>query len=105
MQNTEEIAPGAERACRLAPNEEIIRTVYLWRSAPIQQGSYTFSMGKICIMLQGSDHPCVVNGAKVQDTGLHGNPQGRQLVVKNDKDEIVGEFRWESVAGWWKDDE
>jgi hypothetical protein len=102
MQKTEEIAPSAEQACQLAPNEEIIHRIYLWRSRPTQ-GAYTFSMGKICVMLKGTEKPCIVNGSDIQEgTGPLGN---RVWVVKNDKNEIVGTFHWDAVLGWWKGEE
>jgi len=58
----------------------------------------------ILAMLQGTETPCVVKGSTVEDTGVASSPN-RQWVIKNDKDEIVGRFRWESVTGWWKGDE
>ena len=86
----------------LAPNERVSHGYVLWGKVDPSRNVYTLGMGKIFVLVKGSDNPCVIKGSKVEQAA---DSSGSCCLIKNDKDEIVGRFAWDVVAGWWKGDD
>jgi hypothetical protein len=62
---------------------------------------YTFGVTPICIKVQviEKNEECVVAGATQAGEVMEDN--GRVLVLKNAKNEIIGKFNAARVDGWW----
>jgi hypothetical protein len=53
------------------------------------------------VQLREMQEPCKIKAEKIEERGTQNAADGR-LVLKNDKDEVVGDFKSQSVVGWWK---
>jgi hypothetical protein len=64
--------------------------------------SYNFGMPNIIyVQLQGREHACKIEADKIEEQGTQNSSEGR-LVLKNGKNEVVGDFKSATVVGWWK---
>lgn len=87
---------GELRVNNLAPNEKIVTTRV-----------YTFPGTKmIKVQVIGQQSECLIGSAtqaeEVSEQDNAATSATRVLVLKNEKNEVVGKFAVSKIAGWWQ---